>query len=76
MAFTVHKGKHYKASFKLGFLESAASNDLIKEKLENAGFEDVKVWGEGGVRYASGTWPHDDVEASLPSQLHEIIEVA
>lgn len=73
--FTVHKGASYKASFKLGFLESVASNEHIASELRKVGFEDVKVWGSGSVRYASAKWNRDDATAPIPTQVHQIIRV-
>lgn len=71
--YTVKKGASYKASFKLGGFESLASNEMIKGKLVAAGFSNVKVWGSGGVRYATGDWEREDASAELPSQVHQII---
>lgn len=73
--FTVHRGASYKASFSLSGFESMASNDYIAQQLRNAGFENVKVWGSGSVRYASANWNKADATAPLPSQVHQIIRV-
>lgn len=72
--YTVVKGGHYKASFALSGFEVLADNNDIRQKLEDAGFSRVEVWGEGGARYAEGHWEKDDATADLPSQLHEIIK--
>jgi hypothetical protein len=72
--YTVEKGGKYRASFKLSGLEGLASNDMIKGKLEAAGFSRVKVWGSGGVRYASAEWHKENATAEMPSQVHQIVK--
>ena len=54
MIFTLQKGKRYRTTLTLGFIERLASNDSIAAKFRDAGFTDVEVEGEGGQRYAEG----------------------
>jgi hypothetical protein len=56
--FTVRQGKRYRATITLGWLERWASNEMIADKLHDAGFTDVKVEGSGGTRQAEALWPH------------------
>lgn len=72
--YQLKKGRRYKASFKLSGLEQLASNDYIRDMLERAGFANVEVTGEGGVRYASGYWANEDLLGDLPEQVYEVIE--
>ncbi len=72
--YTVEKGGKYRASFVLQGFEQLADNDMIKRKLEEAGFSSVRVWGSGSVRYASGEWHRENATAELPSQLHQIVK--
>ena len=76
MVFTVHKGKRYRATVTLGFLEQFASNDVVAQKLTEAGFTDVKVDGDGGTRHATALWPLPDRSAELDSHLSDVTEIA
>ena len=76
MIFTLQKGKRYKTTITLGFVERLASNDVIADKLREAGFTDVVVEGEGGTRYAVGVWNKDDTRPTYPPQVSEVAEVA
>lgn len=73
--FTVRQGKRYRAVIRLGLLEQLAGNDMIGERLREAGFEDVEVTGQGAMRHASATWTGEDTSAPLPSQVVEIDEI-
>ncbi|HEX2842738.1 hypothetical protein [Hyphomicrobium sp.] len=75
MNFTLQRGKRYKTTITLGFVERLASNDAIADKFRTAGFTDVKVTGEGGRRYAEGIWNADDMRANYPPQISDVSEV-
>ncbi|WP_072396603.1 hypothetical protein [Hyphomicrobium sp. CS1GBMeth3] len=75
MIFKLERGKRYKTTINLGFVERLASNDTIAEKFRAAGFADVIVKGEGGTRYAEGVWNADDLRASYPPQISDVSEV-
>ncbi len=70
--YTVKKGMRYRAYISLSLFESMAGNDIIKQKLVDAGFTDVKVAGDGSERQAVGTWAHDDATAEMPSQIVKV----
>lgn len=70
--FTVVKGTKYKAKLKLGWAESFAGNDLVAQRLIDAGFDDVKVEGEDYDRVAYGTWNKDDATGDMPEEIVEI----
>lgn len=75
MIFTLQRGKRYKTTITLGFVERLASNDVIANKLRAAGFTEVEVKGEGGTRYAEGVWNADDVRPTYPPQISDVSEV-
>lgn len=75
MNFTLQRGKRYKTTITLGFVERLASNEVIAEKFRDAGFTDVKVTGDGERRYAEGVWNADDMRASYPPQISDVSEV-
>jgi hypothetical protein len=72
--FTVCEGKRYRATITLGWLERWASNEMIADKLREAGFTDVTVEGSGGTRQAEALWPISDTTAEMPSQITAVIE--
>jgi len=74
-SFTVRRGRRYRAAISLGLLESLAGNDVIAERLQQAGFADVTVRGSGKHRQAEGLWPHEDATASLPAQIISVTEI-
>lgn len=76
MIFNLQRGKRYRATITLGFVERLASNDMIADKFRSAGFKDVSVQGEGGTRYAEGVWDSEDMRPSYPPQISEVLEVA
>ena len=76
MRYTLQRGKRYKATISLGFVERLASNDVVADKFRAAGFSDVTVTGKGGTRYAVGVWSADDITPSIPPQVADISEVA
>ncbi len=63
------QGQKYKAALTLSWPESLASNATVQERLEEAGFTDVCVWGTGAKRAATGSWPGLTQDADLPSQI-------
>lgn len=75
MDFTLQKGKRYRSVITLGFVERIASNEMIANKFQTAGFTDVKVTGEGGTRYAEGVWNQDNTRPTYPAQISDIAEV-
>lgn len=72
MEFTLQKGKRYRATITLGFVERLAGNEVIAEKFMTAGFIDVRVAGKGGTRVAEGTWNADDARPTYPAQISDI----
>lgn len=76
MIFTLQRGKRYKTTLTLGFIERLATNDVIADKFREAGFTDVEVRGDGGRRYATGTWNSDDYRPTFPAQISEVAEIA
>lgn len=75
MIFTLQKGKRYKTTITLGFVERLASNDVIADKFRDAGFTEVEVKGEGTTRYAEGLWSKDDFRPTYPAQVSEVAEI-
>lgn len=75
-AFTVRKGKRYRATVLLSWVESFAGNEVIAEKLSEAGFKEVKVSGNGSRRRAEALWDGPDTTAEIDPHLSEITEVA
>jgi len=75
MNFTLQRGKRYKTTLNLGFVERLASNEVLADKFRDAGFTDVKVSGDGGTRYAEGVWNADDTRATYPPQISDVSEV-
>jgi hypothetical protein len=73
--FTVKQGRRYRATIALGVLERLASNEMIADKLRNAGFADVSVTGSGGTRYAEALWPQADRSAEMPAQIAGVSEI-
>jgi hypothetical protein len=73
--FTVQQGKRYRASIKLGWLESWAGNETIADKLREAGFAEVKVTGSGSERMAEALWPKENATAEMPPQITGVIEI-
>ncbi len=76
MIFTLQRGKRYKTTITLGFVERLATNDAIADKFREAGFTDVEVEGDGGTRYATGIWSSDDLRPTFPPQISEVAEVS
>lgn len=76
MIFTLQRGKRYKTTITLGFVERLATNDVIADKFREAGFSDVEVKGDGGTRYATGVWNSDDFRPTFPPQISEVAEIS
>ena len=75
--FQVEPGVRYRAKILLEGFETWASNDMLKEKFENAGFTNVHVSGEDGDRTAEGDWWKEPTSAEMPEQVKsvEIVEL-
>lgn len=76
MDFTLQRGKRYRSTLTLGFIERLLDNEVIAEKFREAGFTDVKVTGHGEIRHAEGVWNSDDARPTYPPQISDISEVA
>ncbi len=63
------QGTRYGARVRLGLFEQIASNDAIREKLEEAGFCAVAVGGSGRDRQVEGVWGGVTQDVSLPDQI-------
>lgn len=74
--FTVRQGQRYRAVIRLSLLEQLAGNEVIGERLRDAGFIDVEVTGQGAMRRAEATWSKEDASAPLPSQVVEVTEIS
>lgn len=75
VTFTVRQGKRYRATLALGWLEQWAGNEMIADKLREAGFMEVTVQGSGGTRQAEALWPIPDATAEMPSQITAVTEI-
>ena len=73
--FTVVKGKLYKAKIVLEGFEELASNDMIVDKLQEAGFSNIVVTGNGSEREATARWDGNDTTADIPPEITDIQEV-
>ncbi len=65
----LEQGVRYYAPIRLGMFEQIASNESIRGKLEEAGFGDVAVGGDGRNRFAEGTWGRPTADVELPDQI-------
>ena len=74
-AFTVRQGRRYRATISLGMLESFAGNEMIADRLQEAGFAEVQVRGEGATRHAEARWPNADASAEMPRQITAVTEI-
>jgi hypothetical protein len=73
--FTVRKGKRYRATIALNWVERLAGNERIARYLREAGFAEVGVSGRGGTRLATALWEHKDRTGEIPPQIVEIEEL-
>jgi len=74
--FTVEKGKRYRATITLGLLQSMASNQMVAQKLTEAGFTEVNVTGSGSTRTATALWEKDTASGAIPSEISNITQLA
>lgn len=66
----LEKNETYECDIVLsGFFEKKASNERVSQKLVDAGFSNVVVWGDGEHRIAKGTWGGETQDVSLPEQV-------
>jgi len=73
--YTVHKGKRYHAIIALSWVEQLATNEMIAQRLRDAGFSEISVKGQGHIRDATALWPLKDATAQIPSQVASIQEI-
>ena len=73
--YTVQKGKRYKATIALGFVQSWFSNATVAGKFQEVGFTEVEVSGSGRSRLGKGSWPHPDASAEIPSEITSVTEI-
>jgi hypothetical protein len=73
--FTVHLGQRYRATIKLGFVESWASNETVADYIRKAGFAQVKVTGSGRKREATGLWLLPDATAEVPDEVIAVDQI-
>jgi hypothetical protein len=72
MSMQLQNGRRYTADIELGALESLAGNATIQRKLEDAGFTNVLVIGDGRHRAAVGTWGGPTRAVDLPSHVRNV----
>ncbi len=70
--YTLETGRRYQARISLGLLQSVASNDMVADRLREAGFDDVAVTGSGRTRTATGLWSRDSISGAVPSDISDI----
>lgn len=76
MVTKLDHGKKYSAVIKLGMVEQFATNEMIAQKLREAGFTNVDVRGTGSERNASGVWTKEtQTITDLPKQITSIQEL-
>lgn len=73
--YTVRQGRRYRAQIELGWLEQIAGNEIVADRLREAGFTEVSVIGEGRTRAAEALWPLADTSAEIPAQVASIEEI-
>jgi hypothetical protein len=68
MYYVAKKGHRYEAKIQLsGMARMLGSAGKVADKLQDAGFTDVRVQGlGGGVYVAMATWPREDAGADIP----------
>lgn len=68
--FTVRKGRKYRATVKLTWLQQQfATPEKIAKKFQDVGFTEVVVIGKGGTREVTGLWPLTDAKAKVPPEV-------
>jgi hypothetical protein len=73
--FTVHQGRRYRATIRLGFVQSWAGNEAVADYIRKAGFAQVRVTGSGRKREAIGLWPLPDATADVPDEVIAVDQV-
>jgi kumamolisin len=74
-SFTVKQGHRYSCTIVLGGLEQLASNDLIAEKFEGYGFQNVTVTGSGATRQGQGTWTGPDTTGQIDPHITNVVDL-
>jgi hypothetical protein len=74
--YTVQQGTRYRATIRLGFFQSVASNQQVADKFTEVGFTEVNVTGNGRNRTGTALWPRPDASAEVPDEITsvEVIE--
>ncbi len=67
MKCTVRKGRKYRALIEVPFFKRPfASAEIVRQRLVEAGFQDVVVQAQGaGVYWAWGVWPGEDTTEAV-----------
>jgi len=68
---TVTHGKRYKAEIHLLGMEAMASNVKIADMMEEYGFTEVEVSGDGDIRNVAGNWTGNTMP--IPATLEQYI---
>lgn len=74
--FTLEEGRRYRATITLGMLQSMASNEIVAQRLTDAGFTNVSVTGSGRTRTATGQWSQETVSGAVPPEISGISQLA
>lgn len=72
---TVHRGKRYQATIRLGVFQSLVGNEAVAGKFREIGFTEVEVTGSGRNRLGKGLWPHADAAAEVPPEITSVKEI-
>jgi len=73
--FTVRQGRRYRATVRLSFFQSVASNERVAEEFRKVGFSDVVATGSGRNRLVEGSWLKEDKSGDIPDQVDKIREI-
>jgi hypothetical protein len=73
--YTVRRGRRYRATISLGWLERLASNERVAQPIREVGFIEVNVTGNGRTRQATALWPNDDAAAEIPPQIVKVEQI-
>lgn len=74
--FTLRQGRRYRATIALFGFEQFAGDDMIANKLTDAGFTEVNVTGGGGTRTAEGRWGKPDITGQIDHHITSVTEIA
>jgi len=74
-AFTVHQGKRYRATIRLGVFQSWVGNETVAGKFRDVGFTEVEVKGSGRNRWGKDLWPLPDASAEVPPEITSVDEI-